>query len=50
MTKNPETVSKFLTGLAEKLQPLWMQEKAKMIKLKEEEVRVVITFQIVICY
>jgi hypothetical protein len=38
MSKSPETVSKFLTELAEKLKPLWTKEKAKMIELKEEEV------------
>jgi hypothetical protein len=38
MAGNPEAVSKFLSGLAVKLQPLWKEEKAEMLKLKEEEV------------
>ena len=38
MAKSPETVSKFLTGLAEKLQPLWKVEKEELLKLKEDEV------------
>jgi hypothetical protein len=42
MAGNPETVSKFLTGLAEKLQPLWGEEKAEMLKLKEDEVSLLV--------
>ncbi len=42
MAGNPETVSKFLTGLAEKLQPLWNEEKAEMLKLKEDEVSLLV--------
>ena len=38
MAGNPEAVSKFLTGLAEKLQPLWKEEKVELLKLKEDEV------------
>jgi len=40
MAGNPEAVSKFLSGLAVKLQPLWKEEKAEMLKLKEEEVTI----------
>ena len=39
MAKDPDTVAKFLSDLAEKLQPLWKNEKEEMLKLKEEEVR-----------
>jgi Zn-dependent oligopeptidase len=38
MAKNPDTVSTFLSQLADKLQPLWKEEKEEMLKLKEEEV------------
>ncbi len=40
MAGNPDAVSKFLSGLAVKLQPLWKEEKAEMLKLKEEEVTI----------
>jgi hypothetical protein len=39
MAKSPEIVEKFSSDLAVKLQPLWKEEKAEMLKLKEEEVR-----------
>ena len=38
MAKTPEIVDKFLSDLASKLQPLWRDEKAEMLKLKKEEV------------
>ena len=38
MAKTPETVAKFLSDLTVKLQPLWKEEQAEMLKLKEEEV------------
>ena len=39
MAKSPEIVEKFSSDLAVKLQPLWKEEKAEMLKLKEEEVK-----------
>lgn len=38
MAKDPETVKKFLADMAVKLQPIWVQERDEMLKLKEEEV------------
>ena len=38
MAKSPDAVDKFLSDLAVKLQPLVKEEKAEMLKLKEEEV------------
>jgi hypothetical protein len=38
MAKSPEKVAQFLSGLAEKLQPLWHEERKDLLKLKEEEV------------
>ena len=35
MAKNPETVRKFLCGLAEKLQPIWAKEREEFLALKE---------------
>nr|XP_053641397.1 thimet oligopeptidase-like [Cherax quadricarinatus] len=37
MANNPENVAQFLSGLAEKLQHLWKQEKSDMLNLKKEE-------------
>ena len=37
MAKNPETVKKFLSDLAVKLQPLWETEKKELLALKEAE-------------
>ena len=47
MAKDPDTVAKFLSDLAEKLQPLWKNEKEEMLKLKEEEVRSLAMLQFV---
>lgn len=38
MAKNPQKVQSFLSGLAQKLQPIWTKERAELLKLKEEEV------------
>jgi hypothetical protein len=38
MAKSPDAVDKFLSNLADKLQPLVQEEKVEMLKLKEEEV------------
>ncbi|XP_047472872.1 thimet oligopeptidase-like [Penaeus chinensis] len=37
MAKTPENVAEFLSGLSEKLQPLWKQERQDMLKLKKDE-------------
>jgi thimet oligopeptidase len=37
MAKNPAIVKKFLGDLAEKLQPLWAEEKKELLQLKETE-------------
>jgi len=37
MAKNPQTVKKFLSDLAVKLQPLWEAEKKELLALKEAE-------------
>ena len=37
MAKNQETVKKFLSDLAIKLQPLWAEEKKELLALKEAE-------------
>ncbi|XP_064462874.1 thimet oligopeptidase-like isoform X2 [Ornithodoros turicata] len=37
MAKSRDTVYNFLTGMEEKLQPLWQKEKQVFLKLKEEE-------------
>lgn len=37
MAKTPEAVDCFLKNLASKLQPLWKEERATLLKLKEEE-------------
>jgi Zn-dependent oligopeptidase len=38
MAKDPDTVSKFLSDLAVKLQPIWLKEKEEMLGLKKKEV------------
>jgi Zn-dependent oligopeptidase len=37
MAKDPDTVSKFLSDLAVKLQPIWLKEKEEMLGLKKKE-------------
>lgn len=37
MAKSPENVTKFLSELAAKLQPLWSEEKAELLALKAQE-------------
>ena len=38
MAKDPNTVSKFLSGLSTKLQPIWVKEKEEMLELKKKDV------------
>ena len=40
MSKSPENVNKFLTELAEKMTPLWNEEKKYLLELKEKEVTI----------
>lgn len=42
MAKDPESVKKFLADMSVKLQPIWLAEKDEMLKLKEEEVIMII--------
>nr|XP_045605809.1 thimet oligopeptidase-like [Procambarus clarkii] len=37
MAKTPDNVAQFLSGLSERLQPLWQQERSDMLKLKKDE-------------
>ena len=37
MAKDPQTVSKFLSDLSAKLQPIWLKEKEEMLELKKKE-------------
>ena len=37
MSKNPETVKTFLSGLATKLQPIWDEERKAILELKQAE-------------
>ena len=40
MAKDPKTVSKFLSGLSTKLQPIWVKEKEEMLELKKKDVSI----------
>ena len=44
MAKSPEVVKDFLGNLAAKMQPIWQQERQELLKLKEEEVRLLFFF------
>lgn len=48
MAKSPETVNTFLSELAEKLTPLWNEEKKYLLELKEKEVKVFFYFSCLI--
>jgi len=37
MAKDPKVVSKFLSDLSPKLQPIWLKEKEEMLELKKKE-------------
>ena len=45
MAKDPKTVSKFLSDLSTKLQPIWLKEKEEMLELKKKEASFRLIFQ-----